>query len=117
MRKPRELTALAVIATAVAGGLLASGCTELEDDRDCKRPAPVVMFFGTDGHYHYGSPTGKVVPATKVPSSARTVPGYKAPAAPAVKAPAAPAVKAPPAVKVPAPPRPAPAPRLGKVGR
>lgn len=70
---------LAAIAAAAALGVaLLTGCGT--EDRDCD--STTVMFFGTDGAYHYGSPKGKTVPANKVPSSARKVPGYKAPAAP-----------------------------------
>jgi hypothetical protein len=98
----------ASITAATLGAVLLTGCgTGLDDDTDdCDKRTTMVMFFGTDGHYHYGSPTGKVVPAAKVPSSATKVPGYKAPAAPkvpAAKVPAAPAPKAPaprPAVRV-----------------
>ena len=70
------------------------------------------MFFSsTDHHYHYGSPTGRTVPASGVPSSARKVSGYKAPAAPKsgpkvnMNKPSAPKVR-------PAAPKPA-APRVG----
>lgn len=76
-RSTRNL-GLALVATA-ALTFGATGCSAVDDD--CG--STTVMFFSTvDRHYHYGSPTGKVVPAGKVPPSARKVPGYKAPAAP-----------------------------------
>ena len=83
-------TAVAVTATAVAA-LGMTACTETDD---CDSSAVLVY---VNGQYHYGSPSGKLVPDSKVPSSARKVPGYKPytpPKAPAVKAPA-PAVKVP----------------------
>lgn len=90
---------LAGVTAAALGAVLLTGCADLDDDRD--HCVPVVMFFSTVDHtYHYGSVTGKKVPASKVPSSARKVPGYKPytpPKAPAAKAPGykAPAAPAP----------------------
>lgn len=104
-------TAAALVSAAVGVAVL-TGCGSMKDDnRDrCRTSQP--MFFGTDGHYHYGSPTGRVVPAASVPATARKVPGYKAPAAPKVDLQKPPQPKAPPAPKAPAAPRPVP-----KVGR
>ena len=102
----------AALASAAVGVAVLTGCGSLkDDDRDRCRTTQQIMFFGSDGHYHYGSPTGKVVPAASVPTSARKVPGYKPPAAPKVDL-----NKTPP--KAPAAPKPvAPAPRPPKVGR
>jgi hypothetical protein len=119
-------------AVALTGALVATtaACSVDDDDRCRTSVQYVPMFFSTvDHHYHYGSPTGKLVPANKVPSAARKVPNYKPwtpPKAPVNKTPKAPSgstgskpgtVKQPPAVKAPAPapkapaPAPAPAPR------
>jgi hypothetical protein len=92
------LTGLALAATLLTG--CASG-TSCDDDDDS---TVMVMFLGADGRYHYGSPTGSAVPDSKVPKSARTAPGYKAPAAPAPKVDTK---KAPSAPKPAAPARPA----------
>lgn len=71
---------MAAVAATAALALTACG---VDDDDDYCRTQYVPMFFSTvDGHYHYGSPKGKTVPADKVPSTARKVPGYKAPATP-----------------------------------
>lgn len=60
------------VASAVAALLLTACGTEVDD---CGTQP---MFYSTTDHlYHYGSPTGRTVPATKVPSGARKVPGYK----------------------------------------
>lgn len=90
----------AALAAAVLGITLLTGCADNDDDDD--RCTPVVMFFGTDGHYHYGSATGKRVPASKVPQSAQKVPGYKGPKTSLnkPKAPSAPKAPAPRPVKV-----------------
>lgn len=107
--------ATAGLVTATAAVALLTGCGSTKDD-DC-RTTPVVMFFGTDGHYHYGSPTGKVVPAASVPKTAQKVPGYKAPAAPKVdlKKPDPAKVDTKPAApKAPAPAAPRPAPKVGR---
>ena len=77
--KKTHTTAFATVAAAALGIVLLTGCgTEGRDD-DCRTATPVVMFLGTDGHYHYKSPKGKIVPATQVPKSARKVSGYKPP--------------------------------------
>lgn len=76
----RHTAAFATVSAAALGVALLTGCGT-EDRDDCRNAAPVVMFMGTDHHYHYGSPKGKIVPATQVPKSARTAPGYKAPSA------------------------------------
>lgn len=71
-------TAAAVL-TAAALTLTACGT---DRPKECRDPQPVVMFFDSStGHYRYGSPRGKIVPAKLVPASARKVPGYKAPSA------------------------------------
>lgn len=131
----------AAVACFVGAALLfgTAACADTDDDRCDSSTVYVPMFFSTvDRHYHYGSPTGKVVPANKVPSSARKVAGYKPPTttpkapvnktpdgkvdttkpggtqpkapAPAPKAPAAkqPAPAPAPAPKAPAAPAPAP---------
>lgn len=121
-----KLSGVAMIAVgAFIFGAMA-GCSADKDD-DCRTSTVYVpMFFSTvDRHYHYGSPTGKVVPANKVPASARKVVGYKPPTttpkAPVNKTPGGKVdttkpggtqQKQPPAVKqpAPAPVRPAPAP-------
>lgn len=78
----RKITAAATVGATLTA-LVLTGCGT-DKDR-CDSGSTMVMFFSTtDHHYHYGSPTGKVVPAASVPSSARKVPGYKAPAAPKV---------------------------------
>lgn len=97
---------MAAVTAAALGAVLLTGCADLDDDRD-RCATPVVMFFSTVDHtYHYGSISGKKVPASKVPSSARKVPGYKPytpPKAPAAKAPSV--GKPGPAYKAPAPAR------------
>lgn len=123
MNNARKAAVACFAASAVLFGAVA--CTSETDD-DCRTSTVYVpMFFSTvDHHFHYGSPSGKVVPAAKVPSTARKVPGYKAPAAPKVptnkapktdgKPPAAPKPAQPPTATVPKPapaPAPAPAPR------
>ena len=77
MRK-RHTAAFATVSAAALGVVLLTGCGT-EDRDDCRNAAPVVMFMGTDHHYHYGSPKGKIVPASQVPKSARSANGYKAP--------------------------------------
>lgn len=103
---------IATAAASVAAIAALTGCGALDDDKDsCRTSRP--MFFGTDGHYHYNSPSGPVVPAASVPKSAQKVPGYKAPAAPKVdlKKPDAPKAPAP---KAPVAPAPRPAPKAGR---
>lgn len=100
----RSLKLAAVAATAA---LALTACADLNDDDRCKSKTTVLIFNTATGHYHYGSPTGKPVPAYKVPQSARKVPGYK-PVGPAkppvVKAPAAkPGTGSKPGYKAPAP--------------
>lgn len=103
-------SAIAAGLAAVTATVLLTGCGNLKSDDDCRTPQPVVMFFGTDGHYHYGSPKGRIVPAVSVPSSARKVPGYKAPS-PKVAPPPKVDMKKP-GVKIDTPkPAPAPAPK------
>ncbi len=100
----QKLTITAVTAAAL-GAVLLTGCADLDDDR-CDS-TPVVMFYnGSDHTYHYGSRTGPKVPTSKVPSSARKVPGYKpyTPPKPQHTNPKAPGYKAPA-------PKPAPAPK------
>ena len=80
MRKTHT-TAFATVTAAALGVVLLTGCGTEDTDDDCRSAAPVVMFLGADHHYHYGSPTGKIVPATQVPKSARSASGYKAPSA------------------------------------
>lgn len=101
------------LAVGVAATVALTGCGAKKDDRDRCRTTQTVMFFGSDGHYHYGSPTGKVVPAASVPASAQKVPGYKPPAAPKVDLNKT-APKAPPAAPKPVAPAPRPAPRAGR---
>lgn len=101
----------AIVATILTVGVVA-GCAAQAEDDDCRShdsAVPVIMFFGTDGHYHYGSPKGKVVPASAVPAEARKVSGYKPPAAPPKPAPKVDLNKPKPAAPA---PRPA-APRVG----
>lgn len=76
----RHTAAFAAAAAAALGVTLLTGCGTEDRDR-CRTSAPVVMFLGSDHHYHYGSPSGKIVPATQVPKSARSASGYKAPSA------------------------------------
>lgn len=78
--KRTHSTVFATVTAAALGVALLTGCGSEMDD-DCRSATPVVMFFGADRHYHYGSPTGKIVPATQVPKSARKASGYKAPSA------------------------------------
>ncbi len=110
----------ASLTVAALGAVLLTGCGTDRDDDDCRSAAPLVMFLGSDSHYHYGSPTGKVVPAHQVPASARKVPGYKAPVS-LVKSPARPSrpIVKPgstrPVVKQPAP-APAPKPAAPRTG-
>lgn len=106
---------LAAVTAAALGAVLLTGCADLDDDRD-RCATPVVMFFSTVDHtYHYGSVTGKKVPASKVPSSARKVPGYKPYTPPKAQNtnPKAPGYRAP-SVGKPGPAYKAPAPRSGK---
>lgn len=126
-RNTKTLGVALVMTSALAFGAI--GCSAADDDDHDDRAhcstVYVPMFFSTvDRHYHYDSPKGKVVPAHKVPASARKVSGYKPPAAPKApvnktpkdsgkvdttkpggSAPKAPAAKQPAA--------PAPAPRVG----
>ena len=74
----RHTAAFATVSAAALGVVLLTGCGT-EDRDDCRNAAPVVMFMGADHHYHYGSPKGKIVPASQVPKSARSANGYKAP--------------------------------------
>lgn len=105
----RNLKLAAVTATAVAAMTLTACSAGEYDDGEC-RTEYVPMFFSTvDHHYHYGSPSGKLVPAAKVPTDARKVPGYKPYTPPKAVAPRAPIGKPGPAYKAPAP-----APRAGK---
>ena len=107
--------ATAGIATAALSIAVLTGCgSQAKKDDDRCRTSSQPMFFGSDGHYHYGSPTGRVVPAASVPSSAQKVPGYKAPAAPKVDLNKT-SPKAPPAA--PKPVAPAPRPAAPKMGR
>ena len=78
--KKTHASAFGALTAAALGVTLLTGCGTERDD-DCRTSAPVVMFLGTDHHYHYGSPKGKLVPATQVPKSARSVSGYKPPSA------------------------------------
>uniref|UniRef100_A0AAU7GWA4 Lipoprotein n=1 Tax=Streptomyces phage Geonosis TaxID=3158856 RepID=A0AAU7GWA4_9CAUD len=110
--------ALGAITAATIGVALLTGCGSEKRDDDCRTATPIVMFLGTDHHYHYGSPTGKIVPATQVPKSARTAPGYKAPSAKVAPPPKV-DLKKPGtsggSVNKPAAPKPAaPAPRSGR---
>lgn len=101
---------MAAVTAAALGAVLLTGCADLDNDRD--RCDDTVLIF-VNGQYHYGSPTGKLVPNSKVPSSARKVPGYKPynppktqhtnPKAPGYKAPSV--GKPGPAYKAPAPAR------------
>lgn len=98
----RNLKMAAVLATAA----LAMTACGVDPSDDCGTTS--VMFFNaTDHHYHYGSPTGRTVPADKVPRSARKAPGYKAPAPapqkPGVNKSGGSAPKPAPAPKAPAP--------------
>ncbi|ALY07257.1 hypothetical protein SEA_MAIH_7 [Streptomyces phage Maih] len=77
--KKTHASAFATVTAAALGVVLLTGCGTEDRDDDCRTAAPVVMFLGTDHHYHYGNPTGKIVPATQVPKSARKVSGYKPP--------------------------------------
>ena len=77
----KHASAIGALTAAALGVAVLTGCGTEDRDRDCRTATPVVMFLGTDHHYHYGSPTGKIVPATQVPKSARKVSGYKAPSA------------------------------------
>ena len=125
-------------AVALTGALVVStAACSVDDDHDDRAHCSTVyvpMFFSTvDRHYHYDSPKGKVVPAHKVPASARKFAGYKPPAAPKAPVNKAPKTdtkkpgassskpdlnKQPPAAKpAPAPrPAPAPAPAAPRVG-
>lgn len=82
MNTKRTLAAVALTGALIVG----TAACSVDDDHDERAHCSTVfvpMFFSTvDRHYHYGSPTGKVVPAHKVPASARKHSGYKAPAAP-----------------------------------
>lgn len=78
--RQKHTGAFAAVTAVTLGVVMLTGCGT-EDWDDCRNATPAVMFLGTDHHYHYGSPTGKLVPATQVPKSARTAPGYKAPSA------------------------------------
>ncbi len=95
-----------LVVAAVAGTTLLTACDT--DDSDCDS-STVLIYSTYDHHYHYGSPKGKLVPAAKVPSSARKVPGYKPYTPPKPKVDMN---KPKPAPKAPAP-RPA-APRPGR---
>lgn len=114
MNKIRNHGIGAVLTATALAAVVLTGCGT--DDRRCSDDDEMtVMFFSTvDSHYHYGSPTGKVVPADRVPASARKAPGYKAPVNPK---PSKPDLNK---SNVPRPaPNPAPRPpvRTGKVGR
>lgn len=110
----KHSTVFATVTAAALGVALLTGCGSEMDD-DCRSATPVVMFFGADRHYHYGSPTGKIVPATQVPKSARKASGYKAPSAKIAPPPKV-DMKKPGSgsVKQPAAPAPRPAARSGK---
>lgn len=112
-----KLTRTATTLTAAAIGVAAlTGCGSMKDDRDRCRTSPQVMFYGTDRHYHYGSPSGRIVPANEVPASARKVPGYKAPSAKVAPPKPAPKVdlKKPAPAPQPKPAAPRPAPKAGR---
>jgi len=111
-----KITRTATALTAAAIGVAAlTGCGSQKDDDRC-RTSQTVMFFGTDRHYHYGSPSGRIVPANEVPASARKVPGYKAPSAKVAPPKQSPKVdlKKPAPAPQPKPVAPRPAPRAGR---
>lgn len=114
--KRTQTTVFATVSTAALSIVLLTGCGTEDRDDDCRTAAPVVMFLGADRHYHYGSPTGKIVPATQVPKAARTASGYKAPSAKVAPPPKV-DLKKPGtsgSVKQPAAPAPRPAARSGR---
>lgn len=108
----RNLKMATVAATAVAAMTL-TACAADDDDR-CRTQYVPMFYSSVDHHYHYGSATGKTVPAAKVPSEARKVPGYKPynppKPAPKVNAPA-------PRPAAPAPPKPAAPPKAPRFGK
>ncbi|ATN93747.1 hypothetical protein SEA_ABT2GRADUATEX2_7 [Streptomyces phage Abt2graduatex2] len=116
--KKIQASAVGTVTAAALGVTLLTGCGTEKRDDDCRTATPVVMFLGADHHYHYGSPTGKIVPATQVPKSAQKVSGYKPPSAKVAPPPKVDLKKpstsgsvnkpAPAAPKPPAAPRPAP---------
>lgn len=114
--KKIQISAVGAVTAAALGVVMLTGCGTEKRDDDCRTATPVVMFLGADHHYHYGSPTGKIVPATQVPKSAQKVSGYKPPSAKV--APPKVDLKKPGtsgSVNKPAAPKPAaPAPRSGR---
>lgn len=108
MNMKRTLSAVALTGALV---VTATACGDY-NDRDRCGTSTVLIYSTTDHRYHYGSTTGKLVPATKVPNSARKVPGYKPWTPPKAQHtnPKVPGYKAPaPKAKVPAYKAPAPA--------
>lgn len=105
----KNASALGAIAAATIGAVLLTGCGTEKRDDDCRTATPIVMFLGSDHHYHYGSPTGKIVPATQVPKSARKVSGYKPPPKVDLKKPGTSGSVNKPAAPKPAAPAPRPA--------
>lgn len=104
----------AATAAGILGLTLLTGCgLDLKDS--CRTSPQQVMFLGTDHHYHYDNPTGRIVPATQVPASARKVSGYKPPSAKVAPPPKVdlkkPGTSSGGTVKQPSAPKPAPAPR------
>lgn len=87
--------------SAIAAGIALTAVTLTACDDDparCGVDQSSVMFYSsTDHHYHYGSPSGSLVPSTRVPKSATKVPGYKpyTPPVPKPKPAPAPKVKTP----------------------
>jgi hypothetical protein len=68
-------SAMGALALVAAGFLTLAAC-HIGDDNPCS--SSTVMFYSSTDHtYHYGSVTGQKVPTSKVPSTARKVPGYK----------------------------------------
>lgn len=111
MNRSTKALGTAIVATTVLAFILI-GCSAGTDD-DC-RTQYVPMFYSlVDHHYHYGSVTGKTVPAAKVPSEASKVPGYK-PYNPPKPAPKVNAPAPRPAAPAPRPATPPKAPSFGK---
>lgn len=113
--KRTQTTVFATVTAAALGVVLLTGCGTEDRDDDCNSSAvPVVMFLGADRHYHYGSPTGKIVPATQVPKSARSATGYKAPSAKVAPPPKVDLKKPGTSGNMKQPAAPKPAPRSGR---
>lgn len=89
-----KLKAAAIVAGISLAAVTLTACDD--DPARCGVDQSSVMFYSpTDHHYHYGSPSGSLVPSTRVPKSATKVPGYKPYTPPAPKPKPAPKVATP----------------------